>query len=116
MLDLYGLVDLLYNWHLLITGRMFARGLLYPCRGSDLLAVLLSGAEFRFETDVVIREFAHLCFVNTDNLGLLVAAETERTSGEVVHEPQDDGLQELSVSKGKITFMNGIKRTVMTKE
>jgi hypothetical protein len=58
----------------------------------DVVAHLMSGAELGFETDIVVCELAHLALVDTDDLGLLVAAETEGAAREVVHRPEDDSL------------------------
>lgn len=40
--------------------------------------------------DVVVRKLAHLCVVDTENLGLLVAAHA--AARDVVHDPENDGL------------------------
>lgn len=47
------------------------------------------GAELGVNSNVVVRELAHLSVVDTDDLGLLVGAEA--AAGDEVHDPEDDG-------------------------
>jgi len=47
------------------------------------------GAKFRVNCHVVVSELAHLSIIDTDDLGLLVGAET--AAGDEVHDPEDDG-------------------------
>lgn len=41
------------------------------------------------DADIVVREFAHLYVIYTEDLGLLVTAHA--ASGDVVHDPKNDG-------------------------
>lgn len=55
-----------------------------------IVVALVPGEKFGLDAHVVVRELAHLGIVNTDNLSLFIAAETEERNK--VHDPQDDGL------------------------
>jgi hypothetical protein len=54
-------------------------------------------AELGLDTDIVVRELAHLRVVNAENLGLLIAAEAE--AGDEVHDPEDDGRHHEGVAE-----------------
>lgn len=77
-----GWVALVHNW------------LPSTCGAMDVIVHLMSRAELGFETDIVVCELAHLALVDTNDLGLLIAAETERAAREEVHRPEDDSLQQ----------------------
>ena len=63
----------------------------FAVSASRRVVVLLPGEKLSLDSDVVIGEFAHLGIVDTNNLSLFVATETEERN--VVHDPQNNGLR-----------------------
>lgn len=70
----------------------FVMGFTSAACGTDVVMELMARTELRLETNIIIRELAHLGIIDTDDLSFLVAAKAEIAAREVVHKPADDGL------------------------
>ena len=75
--------------------RVYVLGLAAASRSGDVamrmrvIDVRVVGSSV--DSDVVIRELAHLRIINTEDLRLFGGAQTE--AGNEVHDPEDDGLK-----------------------
>lgn len=73
---------------------MYVLGLTATGRGGDVAVrvgvvdEVVVGA--RVDTNVIVRELAHLRIVDTEDLGIFGRTQTE--AGDEVHDPQDDSL------------------------
>ena len=78
------------GWHLELLVVVVVAAVDTPMR--FLLHIVVVMPDLRFETDIVVREFAHLRIVDTDNLRFLIASKAEGPPGEVMHCPKYDRL------------------------
>lgn len=53
------------------------------------MRIAIRVAQLSLDTDIIVRELAHLSIVDTEDLGSLIATETH--AGDEVHDPEDDG-------------------------
>jgi len=56
-----------------------------------------SVADFLVDTDVVVRELAHISVIDTEDLSILCG--TERETGNEVHDPEDDSLEKIDKNR-----------------